>query len=126
MERFVDFHLHVEILIRYHVPSQHTPIWTPFFYYYYYYHHHHHHQKLAEAAELIDNKSPYYKYTPPNVLESENFNLYWNCSILTDKTVPYLYYYYYYDYYYYYYYYYYYHNHHQHCHHQCCCYCCNL
>jgi len=25
------------------------------------------HQKLAEAAELIDNKSPYCKYTPANV-----------------------------------------------------------
>jgi len=26
------------------------------------------HQKLAEAAELIDDKSPYYKYTPANGL----------------------------------------------------------
>jgi len=33
------------------------------------------HQKLAEAAELIDDKSPYYKYTPVNVLENENFKL---------------------------------------------------
>ena len=46
------------------------------------------HQKLAEAAELIDDKSPYYKYTPANVLENEYFKLYWNCSILTDKTIP--------------------------------------
>jgi hypothetical protein len=23
-----------------------------------------------------------------NVLENENFKLYWNCSILTDKTIP--------------------------------------
>jgi len=46
------------------------------------------HQKLAEAAELIDDKSPYYKYTPTNVLENENFKLYWNRSILTDKTIP--------------------------------------
>jgi len=46
------------------------------------------HQKLAEAAELIDDKSPYYKYTPANVLENEHFKLYWNRSILTDKTVP--------------------------------------
>jgi len=46
------------------------------------------HQKLAEAAESIDDKSPYYKYTPASVLENENFNLYWNRSILTDKTVP--------------------------------------
>jgi len=45
------------------------------------------HQKLAEAAELIDNKRPYYKYTPANVLENENFKLYWNRSILTDKTI---------------------------------------
>ena len=46
------------------------------------------HQKLAEAAKLIDNKSPYYKYTPANLLENENFKLYWNHSILTDKTIP--------------------------------------
>jgi len=31
------------------------------------------HQKLAEAAELIDDKSPHYKYTPAIVLENENF-----------------------------------------------------
>jgi len=46
------------------------------------------HQKVAEAAELIDDKSPYYKYTPAIVLENENFKLYWNRSILTDKTIP--------------------------------------
>jgi len=39
---------------------------------------------------LIDDKSPYYKYTPANVLENENFKLYWNRSILTDKTVPFI------------------------------------
>ena len=46
------------------------------------------HQKLAEAAGLIDDKRLYYKYTPANVLENESFKLYWNRSILTDKTVP--------------------------------------
>ena len=46
------------------------------------------HQKLAEPAELIDSKSPHYKYTPANVLQNENFKLYWNRSILTDKTIP--------------------------------------
>ena len=46
------------------------------------------HQKLAEAAELIEDKSPCYKYTQASVLENENFKLYWNLSILTDKTVP--------------------------------------
>jgi len=39
------------------------------------------HQKLAEAAELIDDKSPY-KYTPASVLENENIKLYWNRSVL--------------------------------------------
>jgi len=45
------------------------------------------HQKLAEAVELIDDKSPYHKYTPANVLENENFWLYWNLNKLTDKTI---------------------------------------
>ena len=45
------------------------------------------HQKLAEAAGLIEDKSPYYKYTPASVLENDNFQLYWNRSVLTDKTV---------------------------------------
>jgi hypothetical protein len=47
------------------------------------------HQKLAEAAELIEDKSPspYYKYTPATVLENDNFKLYWNRSIITDKTI---------------------------------------
>jgi hypothetical protein len=44
------------------------------------------HQKLAEAAELIEDKSPYYKYTPANVLENENVKLYLNRRILADKT----------------------------------------
>ena len=45
------------------------------------------HQKLAEAAELIEDERPYYKYTPANLLEKENFKLYWNRSILTDNTI---------------------------------------
>ena len=48
------------------------------------------HQKLAEAAELIDDGSLYYKFTPANVLENEYFKLYWNRSILTDKTIPFI------------------------------------
>jgi hypothetical protein len=46
------------------------------------------HQKLAEAAELIEDKCPYYKYKLANVLENNNFKLYWNRSIITGKTVP--------------------------------------
>jgi len=36
---------------------------------------------------LIEDKNPYYKYTPANVLENENFRLDWNRSIFTDKTI---------------------------------------
>jgi hypothetical protein len=46
------------------------------------------HQKLAEAAELIEDKSPYYMYTPANVLENYNFKMYLNRSIITEKTIP--------------------------------------
>jgi hypothetical protein len=45
------------------------------------------HNKLEEAAELIEDKSPRYNYTAASVLENENFKLYWNRSILTDKTI---------------------------------------
>ena len=45
------------------------------------------HQKLAEAADLVEEKSPHYKYTPAIVLENDNFKLYWNRIILTDKTI---------------------------------------
>jgi hypothetical protein len=31
------------------------------------------HQKLTEAAELIEDKSPYSKYTPGNVLENDKY-----------------------------------------------------
>ena len=37
---------------------------------------------------MIADKFPYYNYTPDNVLENEHFDLYWNRSILTDKTIP--------------------------------------
>ena len=45
------------------------------------------HQKLTEAAEFIEDKSPYYKNTTTNVLENEKFKLYWNRSILTIKII---------------------------------------
>ena len=43
------------------------------------------HQKLTEAAEVIEDKSPYYKYTPASALENENFKLYWNDNNLRTK-----------------------------------------
>ena len=36
---------------------------------------------------MIEDKSPYYKHTPASVLENDNSKLYWNRSILTDKTI---------------------------------------
>jgi hypothetical protein len=45
------------------------------------------HQELAEASELMASKSPYYKYTPANVLKNDNFKLYWNRTIITDKII---------------------------------------
>ena len=48
------------------------------------------HQKLADAAELTEDKSPHYKYTPAHVLENDNLKLYWNRNILTDKTIPFI------------------------------------
>jgi hypothetical protein len=46
------------------------------------------HRKLAEAAELTEDKCPYYRYKPANLLDNDNFKLYWNRSIITDRTVP--------------------------------------
>ena len=43
------------------------------------------HQKLAEIADLIVDKSPFYKYLPASVLEKDSFKLYWNRSIFTEK-----------------------------------------
>ena len=42
---------------------------------------------MTEAADLIEDISPYYKFTPASVLENDSFKLYWNRSILTDKTI---------------------------------------
>jgi len=44
------------------------------------------HQKLAEAFELIEDKSPYYGYTPASDLENDSFKLYRNRNIIADLT----------------------------------------
>ncbi|XP_030765588.1 uncharacterized protein LOC115889668 [Sitophilus oryzae] len=46
------------------------------------------HQKLATLCHLKEDITPYYRYEPENVLENAHFKLYWNRSILTDKTTP--------------------------------------
>ena len=47
------------------------------------------HQKVAEAGLIVDKNTRYkYSYIPAVVLEKDNFKLYCNRSILTDKTIP--------------------------------------
>jgi hypothetical protein len=48
VERFIDFHLCVENLLRYHVPLHHTPIWVP--------HTHNGHKKMHESLAGIQQK----------------------------------------------------------------------
>lgn len=45
------------------------------------------HAKLAEKYGLLHEITPYYKYHPQTVLENTTYKLYWDRSILTDKTV---------------------------------------
>ena len=45
------------------------------------------HENLAFKHSLIDTHIPYYKYTPPPVIENNNFKLYWDRSIITDRTI---------------------------------------
>lgn len=45
------------------------------------------HQELARKHHLIQTYSPYYRYTPENILENEEYKLYWDRTLHTDKTV---------------------------------------
>lgn len=45
------------------------------------------HQYLSVNSKLIGEKIPYYKYKPPAVLESTQYTLYFDGSIITDKTI---------------------------------------
>lgn len=45
------------------------------------------HQHLAHSAHFIEKKVPYYKYKPETVHENNHYKLYWDRTILTDKTV---------------------------------------
>lgn len=46
------------------------------------------HQQLALKHKLIQQHMPTYKYTPQNILENDEYKLYWNRSIMIDKTTP--------------------------------------
>jgi hypothetical protein len=45
------------------------------------------HQFLAHKYNLITITEPYYKYQPQPVLENNNFKIYWDRPVITDKTI---------------------------------------
>nr|CAI5842756.1 unnamed protein product [Callosobruchus analis] len=45
-------------------------------------------QALATTNKLMENKDPYYSYTPTSVFENNQYKLYWDVEIRTDKTIP--------------------------------------
>lgn len=47
----------------------------------------HIHQQLALKHRLVNDYTPYFKYKPKNVLESDTIKLYWNRDIITDRTI---------------------------------------
>lgn len=47
------------------------------------------HQHLAHKYKLIDEMIPYYKYKPEVIIENRNQKIYWDRTIITDKTIHY-------------------------------------
>ena len=45
------------------------------------------HQQLALKYNLVEAEVPYYRYMPESVLENGHVTLYWDRSIITDRTV---------------------------------------
>ena len=45
------------------------------------------HQQLALKYNLVESEVPYYRYVPDPVLENGNITLYWDQSIITDRTI---------------------------------------
>ncbi|XP_078050794.1 uncharacterized protein LOC144477179 [Augochlora pura] len=45
------------------------------------------HQTIKQAYEISTNNIPYYNYTPETIIENENYMIYWDRTIHTDKTV---------------------------------------
>jgi hypothetical protein len=45
------------------------------------------HQKLAYKYGLLNKTMPYDKYIPNTILENETIKLYWDRSLITDKTI---------------------------------------
>ena len=45
------------------------------------------HQYLAKNLNLISETVPYYKYKPQSVIDTAEYKLYWDRTIITDRTV---------------------------------------
>lgn len=45
------------------------------------------HQELAIQSKLIHTRKPHYQYTPESIHENEEYKLYWDRTLHTDKTV---------------------------------------
>lgn len=45
------------------------------------------HFQIAKTYNLTKEDTPYYRYTPESVLENNEIKLYWDRTILTDKTI---------------------------------------
>lgn len=45
------------------------------------------HQQLALQYNLIEFRHPYYQYVPQPVLENSRVTLYWDRSVITDRTI---------------------------------------
>jgi hypothetical protein len=44
-------------------------------------------QKLAYKYGLLNKTMPYYKYIPNTILENDTIKIYWDRSLITDKTI---------------------------------------
>ncbi|KAL1448377.1 hypothetical protein WDU94_008928 [Cyamophila willieti] len=45
------------------------------------------HQQICSNLKLLEEKAPYYKYKPAAVLESTRYTVYYDRSVITDRTV---------------------------------------
>ena len=45
------------------------------------------HSQLALNHELTNATPPYYEYSPSAVLENNSYRLYWDRSVITDRTI---------------------------------------
>lgn len=46
------------------------------------------HQELAFMCNFLKDRTPYYQYEPASVLENDNYKIYWDRTIITDRTIP--------------------------------------